>query len=153
MKIALLGAPHTGKTQLAQALTRHFQPPLAEVLDAPHIAQQDAAQAVDIILLCGLDLPAPECAADKGSASEREAIDQRIRQQLDNAGLAYQVVYGLGSERLENALFCIARQAPQLAASALRPQAKLRWSGPCERCADGDCEHRLFMDLLSNKSR
>jgi nicotinamide riboside kinase len=153
MQIALLGAPCTGKTQLAQALIRHLQTPLAEVLDAPNIAQHDPAHALDIILLCGLDVPATVSTGHDCTLSEREAIDQRIRQQLDSAGLAYQVVYGLGEERLENALFCIARQAPQLTAPALRPQAPHRWSGPCERCADGDCEHRLFLDLLKSTSR
>ena len=153
MKIALLGAPCTGKTQLAQALIRHLQPQHVEVFDAPDITQRPLEDAFDITLLCGLDLPDLAATGPKRTAVEREAIDQRIRHQLDTAQIAYQVVYGVGAERLENALFCIARQAPQLTATALRPQATHRWSGPCERCADGDCEHRLFMDLLNNKSR
>jgi hypothetical protein len=153
MQIALLGAPRTGKTQLAQALTRHLQPQHVEVFDAPDITQRPLAHAFDVTLLCGLDLPDRAATGHDNPEAEREAIDQRIRHQLDTAQIAYQVVYGVGAERLENALFCIARQAPGSAATPLRPQALNRWSGPCERCANGDCEHRLFMDLLSNKSR
>ena len=153
MKIALLGAPRTGKTQMAQALTRHLQPQHVEVFDAPDITQTRPAHEFDITLLCGLDLPVQNPTEHDLTAAEREIIDQRIRRQLDTAQIAYQVVYGVGAERLENALFCIARQAPAWLKPTQRPQALSRWSGPCERCADGDCEHRLFMNLLSRTAR
>lgn len=153
MKIALLGAPGTGKTQLAQALTRHLQPQHVEVFDAPDITQAQPTHDFDITLLCGLDVPVQNPTEHDRTSAEREIIDQHIRRQLDTAQIAYQVVYGVGAQRLENALFCIARQAPAWAVTPLRPQALNRWSGPCERCADGECEHRLFMDLLSRTAR
>ena len=153
MKIAVLGAPGTGKSQLTQALACHLQPQHVDVVDAPDITQAHAGYAFDITLLCGLDLPDSAKTRHGSTATERELIDQRIRNQLDTAQIAYQVVYGVGKERLENALYCIARQAPMTTNSPLRSEAASRWSGPCERCADGDCEHRLFMDLLNNKSR
>ena len=67
---------------------------------------------------------------------------------LGLAGLPYQVVYGSGEQRLENALFCIGRQAPGWAKQLERPEPTIRWSGPCETCGDGDCEHRLFTSLV-----
>jgi hypothetical protein len=153
MKIALLGAPRTGKTELLHGLTQHLQPPHVELIDAPDISELRHAGAFDIILLCGLDLPDPAATQHDSTEAEREIIDQRLRYQLDNAQMPYQVVYGVGATRIENALFCIARQAPAWAAAPQRPQALNRWSGPCERCADGDCEHRLFMDLFSRTAR
>ena len=55
MKVAILGAPMTGKTELSLALkkflqTHHIQ---IEVIDSPDI---QAIEPKDIVLLCGLDL-------------------------------------------------------------------------------------------------
>jgi nicotinamide riboside kinase len=209
MKIALLGAESTGKSQLALALDArlclsglavhrvdeylrewcdtHQRTPrqdeqlhivdtqIARVLAAPENAvviadttplmtavysqllfnddrldaRAMAHQAVyDITLLMGMDVPWVSDGLQRDGAHVREPVDQRVRHLLGLAGLPYQVVYGTGKQRLDNALFCIARQAPHLAKQLERPEPPTRWSGPCETCGDGDCELRLFTRLV-----
>lgn len=211
MKIALLGAESTGKSQLAQALhTRlqqsgliihrvdeylrewcdtHQRTPrqdeqqhivetqIARVLSAPADAvviadttplmtavysqmlfNDDSLNALalahqamyDVTLLTGLDLPWVHDGLQRDGPHVREPVDQRVRHMLGLGGLPYQVVYGLGEQRLENALFCIGRQAPDWAKQLERPEPPTRWNGPCETCGDGDCEHRLFTRLVQS---
>ena len=216
MKIALLGAPSTGKTRLAEALGTHFSnsgwavyrvedclrewcgthqrspkpheltdvahKQMAHVLQAPEHAMVVAdttpimmavdsqlnghdhsldAQAIawqhqfDITLLTGLDIP---CATDmqREDSHTRESVDSSVRQMLDLAKVNYQVVYGLGEQRLDNALFCIAAvaaklsnpMAQRLCQSLARPEITAKWTGACETCGDGECEHRLFTRLV-----
>lgn len=209
MKIALLGAESTGKSQLALALSARLQESglavhrvdeylrewcdthqrtprqdeqlhivetqIARVLAAPastvviadttplmtavysQILFTDKSldelaithQSVyDITLLTGLDLPWVSDGLQRDGPHVREPVDAAVRQMLGLSGLPYQVVYGSGEQRLENALFCIAKQAPHLAKQLQRPEPPTRWSGPCENCGDGDCEHRLFTSLV-----
>ncbi|MEQ1660245.1 MAG: hypothetical protein ABL896_15875, partial [Hylemonella sp.] len=83
MKIAVVGAPTTGKTRLAQALAQHL--PELQVSDAPaHEALKPGTHAH--VLLMGLDLP--------GSTTAQQAADAHLRAQLASAGVAYGVVYG-----------------------------------------------------------
>jgi len=211
MKIALLGAESTGKSQLALALCERLQQSgltvhrvdeylrewcdthqrtpcqdeqwhivetqIERVLKAPAGAvvvadttplmtavysqmlfNDDSLNALalahqsvyDITLLTGLDLPWISDGLQRDGPHVREPVDAAVRQMLALAELPYQVVYGTGEQRLENALFCIGRQAPQWAKRLERPEPPTRWSGPCETCGDGDCEHRLFSSLVKS---
>ena len=142
MKVAILGAPASGKTELSRALESFLQKnhiPLA-VLDSPDIqilGQEDTA------LLCGLDLSL--------SSETQSVADYAIRANLHTQGIAFQVVYGKGAQRLQNALFCLATQLPQWAHALRRSDIPVRWTGSCETCGDGLCEHQLFTQLVSNK--
>ena len=102
----------------------------------------------DITLLTGLDIDWQSDGLQRDGAHVREPVDQKIRHLLTQAHLPFQVVYGTGQHRLENALFCIGKQAPEWAQKLTRSEPPARWSGPCETCGDGDCEHRLFSELL-----
>ena len=139
MKVAILGAPQTGKTQLRLALSEAL---LAQNLwlDVTDTAPVEELKPQDMVLLCGLDL---------GPVSEIQSqMDQTLRASLSQTGFSFQVVYGSGPQRLENALFCIGRHASHSAKQMTRPEPPVRWSGPCETCGDGDCEHRLFTQLI-----
>jgi nicotinamide riboside kinase len=114
-------------------------------LDALALAHQSV---YDITLLTGLDLSWVSDGMQRIGAHVREPVDQKVRDMLALTGQPYQVVYGTGEQRLKNALFCIARQAPHLAKQLERPEPPIRWSGPCETCSDGNCEHRLFTSLV-----
>jgi len=209
MKIALLGAESTGKSQLAQALDAHLQQSglvvhrvdeylrewcdthqrtprqneqlhiletqIARVLAAPAGAvviadttplmtavysqmlfNDDSLNALalthqtvyDVTLLTGLDLPWIGDGLQRDGPQVREPVDQRLRHMLGLAELPYQVVYGTGDQRLGNALYGMGRQAPDWAKQLERPEPPTRWSGSCETCGDGDCEHRLFSRLV-----
>ena len=131
MKIAVVGAPATGKTTLAAALALHL--PELQLSDAPSPDTLYSGH-YDRVLLMGLDLP--------GSTSTQQAADTILRAQLATTGVEFGVVYGRGKERLLAALRLIQPQdgpAP-------------RWTGPCERCADPDCEFQLFTGLLNSKA-
>ncbi|HCY14652.1 MAG: hypothetical protein A2Z93_12435 [Curvibacter sp. GWA2_64_110] len=131
MKIAILGAPGSGKTWLAQALQQHR--PELQISDNPPIATLPSSR-VDRILLTGLDLP--------GITPTQQETDSALRAALQQAGLAYGVVYGQGAQRLAQALRLITPEdgpAP-------------RWTGLCEKCADPDCEFRLFTGLKGLKA-
>ncbi|WP_310626327.1 ATP-binding protein [Limnohabitans sp.] len=209
MKIALLGAESTGKSQLALALSAHLRNSglavhhvgeyLREWCDTHqrtptqdeqhHIVQTQIARVMatpadtvviadttplmtavysqllfndhshddlalvhqalfDVTLLTGLDLAWVSDGLQRDGPHVREPVDQKVRHMLSQANLPYQVVYGSGPQRLENALFCMGRQAPQWAKQLARQESPTRWSGLCETCGNGDCEHRLFTGLL-----
>ena len=139
MDIAIVGAPQTGKTQLADALRTHLMRLKLDltILDA---ALPEPSQKNVLVLLCGLDLaPASE---------HQQASDSALRASLMGHKHMFQVVYGRDTQRLENALFCIARHLPQIAQSLGRQEVMAKWQGTCETCGDGACEHRLFTHLV-----
>ena len=223
MKIALLGAESTGKSDLGRQLERHF---VAQGKSVQHISEYlrrwcderqrtprideqlgiateqirqintaapcdyliadttplmvatysdllfddtslyDLAlqyqRSFDMTLLMGLDIPWVADGIQRDGPHVREPVDSRIRAALTRGGINYQVVYGSGVARLQNALRCItsastsASSFPSAAISAaddLEPKDKpVRFKNwVCERCSDPECEHRLFQDLL-NKS-
>lgn len=131
MNIAVVGAPATGKTLLAQALARHL--PELQVSDAPCPETLKPGRYAHVLLM-GLDLP--------GSTAAQQGADAHMRAHLAADGMAYGVVYGLGPQRLRAALRLIAPQ----------DGPPPRWTGPCERCADPDCEFQLFTGLLKSKA-
>lgn len=163
-RIAVLGAPGTGRTRLSHELASHLRTRGHRVAvvsgreagdDAPHahIVIEDTAtrQALDLdhprtsalTLLMGLDLPL-EAPAE---ASSREQADARLRQALTQAGIGWRVIYGQGEERVRQALDAVAAVLPWAWDVAAREQDIGRWSrlrASCEKCADADCEHRLF---------
>jgi len=133
MKIAVVGAPATGKTELTQALALHLSE--LQVSDAP---PPDTLKrgAFAHVLLMGLDL------ADVTPAQQE--ADAALRVQLAAAGVSYGVVYGLGPQRLRAALRLIEPQ----------DGPPPRWTGVCEKCADPECEFRTFMfTKLTDPSR
>jgi hypothetical protein len=148
MRIAIVGAPQTGKSQLAHAITQHLSHRHIDlvVLDATSVEQ---LQSDDIVLLCGLDISAT-------ASAEQHQADDALRTALGHQKIAYQVVYGQGVERFTNALYAAAQRAQALGredlAAHMRQPQPLRWKGPCENCADADCEHRLFSQLLEKKA-
>ena len=166
MKVSILGASRSGKTWLAAALTRHFQAQARHVEDAalvdvviadttPLMTAVDRdnlwsdgsidplalahQRSFDLTLLTGLDLP---WSGDSQETLQRQQTDARLRAALQEAGIAFGVVYGSGTQRLENALRFISPQDT--------PPA--RWTGMCEKCADPDCEFRLFTALRNSKA-
>ena len=111
--------------------------------------------AASLTLLMGLDLPCPP-----GERRAQEAADQQLRATLDHTGVIYKVVYGLGDERVANAINAIksrAASAYTTSAGSLfdakneTHDSRLRaWN--CEKCSDPECELSLFTRLTGKRS-
>jgi nicotinamide riboside kinase len=106
----------------------------------------------DITLLMGLDIAWVADGIQRDGPHVREPVDAKIRDALAHGGISFQVVYGMGEARLQNALRCINStfEVIELQKSTQNQTLRLR-NWVCERCSDPVCEHRLFQDLL-NKS-
>ena len=106
----------------------------------------------DLTLLTGLDLPWVADGLQRDGPQVREPVDALLRAALDSASLSYQVVYGTGPARLDNAFFAINSIANNArlsrATTRFDPESSAQWSWPCDKCSDPDCEHRLFTGLL-----
>lgn len=139
--LALLGGAGRGKTTLATALRQALarQAPDVEVLidDLPALAEP---HRYDLTLLLALD---------PSDGPPGEAADARLRDALQRADIAFQIVFGLGDERVQHALRAIGRVMGR--ALVVDDPALTLGRGPwsCDNCSDPDCEHRLFTGLLA----
>lgn len=152
LKIALVGAPHTGKSQLAAALTGSLKASgwQAEVVVADTPALPADLARYDLTLLMGLETA-------KTLGPVWETADQSIRAALAHAAVPYQVIYGLGEERLAQALQAVERLLPRAGKpmrQSTRPDSSngRAWVWICEKCSDPQCEHRLLTDLLAQRA-
>jgi nicotinamide riboside kinase len=113
------------------------------------LAQQ---RTFDATLLMGLDLPWVADGIQRDGWHMREPVDTALRAALARGGIPFQVVYGTGEARLQNALRCLNSTAEsKMDEQQLQSKPKRLRNWVCERCSDPVCEHRLFRDLL-NKS-
>ena len=158
-RIALLGAPRTGKTTLSHALAEHLSTRGHRVLVLAPGQSVDDAEDCDLViedapaphtllndhltLLMGLDLP--------GMAQLSGTTDARLRQALTQAGTGWRVIYGQGSQRVLQALDSVAAVLPWAWEAAVSEQDIGRWArlrAQCEKCGDASCEHRVLAGAL-----
>lgn len=142
MRIAILGAARSGKTQLARQLARTDGG--WTVVDDPGLAGDTHLRDYDLTLLTGLDL-CPPPSPDATRSAARQAADQQLRAALQRHGIRYAVVYGTGSLRTQNALEAVAQYLGQ---PRTRNAHDTPWTWSCDTCSDPDCEHRLFSRWL-----
>lgn len=103
----------------------------------------ECQRGYDVTLVTGLDLPWVADGLQRDGPHVRGPVDAQVRQMLGRAGVPYRVVYGTGEERMRNALAAVdASLAPRETHRSERT-----WQWQCDRCADPDCEHRLFRAL------
>jgi nicotinamide riboside kinase len=103
-----------------------------------------------VTLLSGLDMPWVADGIQREGDYVRAPVDALLRRRLGEAGIGYQVVYGLGEQRLQNAIDCIAACATIHWARASKPSKTTpAWKWVCDKCSDADCEHRLFSQLTA----
>lgn len=145
LKIAVVGAPGTGKTTLVQALRAALQ---ADA-DTAHctVSEHDQNQQLhnDLTLLMGLDLPP----CPQTSSTGLLQADAHIRQTLHSHAMAYAVVYGSDQARTDCALQAIAYHRSRVARQASLAASTWHWN--CETCSDASCEHRLFSALMGTR--
>ena len=99
----------------------------------------------DHILVTGQDVPWAADGLQRDGPQVRGPVDQKLRAALDSQGLRYQVVYGLGPQRLTAALRGMAVGSNVAGDGSVAP-----WQ--CANCSDPDCEHRLFTQLVRQRS-
>jgi nicotinamide riboside kinase len=107
-------------------------------------------------LLTGLDLPWEADGLQRDGPQVRAPVDTLVRQALDQAGLAYRVVYGQGQERLNNALQALGLPSESDTAVANRENAQFAINGgqtvwQCNACSDPACEQKLFTAMLNQR--
>ncbi len=110
----------------------------------------------DTTLVTGLDLAWVADGLQRDGPHVRGPVDTLVRQALERAGIAYQVVYGQGHQRLNNALLALGLSGEDAAARMTRENAQFainegRTQWQCNECSDPDCEHRLFTGLLAKR--
>lgn len=169
LKIALLGAPRTGKSLLASSLRSAMKSSALAVTvygETDVAALPAALPDYDLVLLTGLpDTAEPlqnpsQPAADQPAQQAveqraQQAADTAIRTALIDAQISFQVLYGSNDERLTQACEAIESLLPvQTRPQPQRPpETKKPWVWLCDKCSDPQCEHRLLTDLLANRAR
>jgi hypothetical protein len=171
MKIAIIGAQGTGKTQLAFELNQHWRNQPDEIGVKPPTLSDGAPLLLaictdeqkldpahyhavllqhhhyDLTLLTGLDLLTPHGHFDAEVHAPREALDARLRAALTQGQLAYAVVYGQGSMRLQAALNAITAKRSTQAQPMARDTPRWQWA--CDKCSDPACEQHLFTSMFN----
>ena len=153
VKIAIAGAPLTGKSPLATALGHALQASgrqaVVTVANTPFPAD---LMGHDLVLLTGLE-PTPQVRGAVASITPaaQEAADQAIRTALTSAGISYRVMYGTVEQRLTQALDAVNPPVPQRTIAA-RNGRKGAWTWVCDKCSDPTCEHRLLSDLVAQRA-
>jgi len=148
LKIAVTGAPLTGKHQLASDLDRALKEAGrdAQVAVTEPFASSGGATGhtgYGLTLLCGLE----------SAEAARQAADQAIRSALAAAGTAYCVLYGSAPQRLGQALAAVERLLPGSSPRKQAPAGRSKaWVWVCDKCSDPACEHRLLSDLLAQRA-
>jgi nicotinamide riboside kinase len=142
LRIAVLGAAGSGKTQLTQQLRAELATS-AVLMEAPETDAllEALTRHFDFALLMGLDLISlPQAAVQRNA-------DEALRAALSQHALPFATVYGTGAARMAHALQAVRFHQSDTAGL---PQPASRWRWPCEKCSDPACEHRLFTALLQD---
>ena len=124
-----------------------------------HAAALSYQRSFDLTLLTGLDMPWLPDGIQRDGPHVRGPVDALLRRLLERGSIAFEVIYGQGPQRLQNALQAMQRvgTAPAFAMQSIAPRAdsiratdskRLKnWQWNCEKCSDPECEHRLFRSL------
>jgi nicotinamide riboside kinase len=116
-------------------------------------------KSFDLTLLTGLDMPWEADGIQRDGAHVRAPVDALLREHLQTAAISFEVIYGLGKQRLQaaikaiNTINSIAPRAINTPASALKDPKNTSetttkpWGWTCDKCSDPDCEHQLFTRL------
>ena len=157
LRIALLGAESTGKSTLAAEIT------------AALIRRGHSCAAVPEVLREWCETEGRTPRRDEQATIAHEQARQALAPVdvdfviADTTPLMtavysqpWQVIYGQGNTRCQNALNTIDSIAKTHHLTLARVEndaengPKARWGWSCEKCGDADCEHRLFTSLVSD---
>lgn len=103
-----------------------------------------------LTLVTGLDLPWTPDGIQRDGPHVRGPVDERLRNRLQAARVAYGVIYGQGPQRVEAAWRVVqaAWQRRDAPLTATHPGPPLQpW---CRECLVPECEHQLFRRLVGD---
>ncbi len=142
LRITVLGAVAAQRDALVAALALH----VANTEATHHVTPQGGA---DLTLLLGLSR------SDELPGSSANLADQALRSQLNDAHHPYQVLYGVLSDQLAQAVRLIAlhqrTNESDCAPNSSAPAKVSNWRWACDKCSDSACEHKLLTDLLAQR--
>ena len=143
IKIAVVGAPGTGKSKLIQALRLALQgDAVTHDCTVTENCALDQHRQYDLTLLTGLDFLHHSAKTDPNL----QQFDADLRQALASESIAYTVVYGSVQARTDCALQAIAHHRKQ--SGKHPPVGACTWHWNCETCSDGASERYLFSTLV-----
>ncbi len=123
-----------------------LDPSAARQLDSREWTQAlEVQRSFDYALLLALDVGPANVNANNAAVAQRLQMDALLRQTLVQAQIPFQVIYGLGEDRLAQALSALKRSP------AVREARRKPWVWACDKCSDPACEHRLLSDLLASR--
>ena len=120
--------------------------------DALHRFAMAQQGRYDATLVTGLDVAWTPDGLQREAAS-REHVDTLLREHLQRAGVAYDVVYGQGPQRLRSAVQALMARGvlPQATREPGEGAGAASWVWSCDKCSDPACEHRLFTKLKDDR--
>lgn len=116
----------------------------------PSVIEQQ--RTYGLTLLMGLDLPWVPDGLFRDGPALRKATDALLRRELQAAGMAFQTLYGPLETRVEQALRTLGPLLGRTLATEDPAWSQGRRPWNCEKCSAPDCEHRLFTQLLQQRS-
>ncbi len=117
----------------------------------------------NLTLLTGLDMPWEADGIQRDGAHVRAPVDALLRERLQGGKIAFEVIYGLGDQRLQATLRAltsinsIACSAANITGGALKDSRNSSspdpapWVWTCDKCSDPECEHQLFTRLTAQR--
>lgn len=156
-------------TLYAQAQPLHREPLAAQPTPEPG-SSGNALPPLN--LLMGLDLPWAADGALRDGPTTQQAIDNRLRQQLDRWQCPYQTIYGSGTARVAAALqaisyhltphlhvdsrinawqIAIKSEAEYSINESVSSQKNVKYASACDCCDDTASERQTFSRLLAGK--
>jgi len=115
-------------------------------------AAVEQQRGYSLTLLMGLDLPWEPDGLFRDGPELRQATDALLRRELLLAGVAFQTLYGPLESRVRQALRTIGLALGQSLQDLDPTWAQGRRPWNCDKCSDPDCEHKLFTQLLQQRS-
>jgi nicotinamide riboside kinase len=120
-------------------------------------------RSFDRTLLTGLDMPWEADGIQRDGAHVRAPVDTLLRKRLQDAAIAFAVIYGLDARRLQAAIKALltmkmiapcAIDTPAIALKGFQNTSEntsKQWVWTCDKCSDPDCEHQLFTRLTMQR--
>ena len=104
----------------------------------------------DLTLVCGWEPASTGSSAIHAETTACEATDKRLREALSTNQIAFAVLYGSLSNRVDTAFRIILSKTQCIPQKNAMDERRV-WQPSCEKCSDPACEQRIFTRLLASR--